>query len=101
MRVEFTSEDDFLQELMLERTHVHQRIVRVRIDEMPEQDECVTFTYGIWLTSLVKMDGGEALLECGLSTGDDRAKAEEIRERVASECEKLSLQVRPGKIEVF
>ena len=104
MRIEFSSVADFLGELHAEHRNIYQSLVRFRKEEMPEQDEAVTFAYGVWLTAIVKHPDGEALLECGIATGSGEegdVKAEEIRSQVAGECKELGLKLRPGKIEAF
>lgn len=104
MRIEFGNVSEFLGELHADKDRILNKVVRVRVDEIPEQDEAITFTFGIWATAISGSGEERMLLECGVSTGSGErgeAEAERLREAITDECKELGLDVRPGKLELY
>jgi hypothetical protein len=107
MRVEVNTVDEFLEELDLDAERVHEGIVRVRVDRVPEQDEEVS--HEVWFrgTALVRGEDGDYVLEVTARAGHDRGTfdgtetADEWRNEVKQLCERHNLDLRKGKIEVY
>lgn len=109
MRIEVNTIEEFFTELEVEAQadHVHNRVLRMRVDQIPEQEQEVTFFKILWLTAVVEK--GEALLELGMKIGTSTRHGDgpgdvverEIREAVKNECAKLGLTLRHGKIEKY
>lgn len=111
MRVETTNIDDFCSELAIEAEHgrIHENIVRVRIDRIPEQDEAISFEVSFWSTAVIDESGGQYVLELGLLAGRDTQAepnagsetAADWEKRIQDVCEGHDLTLRHGKIEVI
>lgn len=108
MRVELTNIDDFCEELEQEAHRIHEQVVRVRIDRVPQQDEGVTYDVGFWATALVKTEDGDWVLEFGRLAGEDSGSTDEgsetaarWREQVELLAAKQGLTLRRGKIEIW
>lgn len=108
MRVVVNTVEEFCSELRDTGQKVLGKVVRMRIDADPEQDEGLTFLISVWLTAVVAEDnGGVYLLEFGGIAGSDDAQGDNGTEQakrwesdVHAAAAELGLRVRPGKIEV-
>lgn len=111
MRVEVTTVEDFCAELEAEAkaTRVHDGIVRIRVDRVPEQDEEISHVVQLWATALIQTDEGQWVLEYGKIAGVDSPADPDKGTKVVQEWQKAiedtadrsGLQVRRGKIEIW
>ena len=113
--VQFGSLEDFIAELRAaevsprSNTKIVDKIVRWKVNRMPEQKEAISFQVDAWATAIVAEGESDYLLEFGLIVGRDSLTTEStegtdaakrLREQLATACEELGLSLRPGKIEV-
>lgn len=83
--------------------------VRFRVDREAEQEECISFRVGFYLTAVVKQnDKPVYLLELSQGTGTDEGAADEgsdaagqMRSRVERELAPAGIGIRHGRIEIF
>ena len=111
MRVEVNTVKDFLGEVREEENRIWEKIIRTRIDRVPEQDDQISFQVEIHLTTFIVSSEGKYLLEATILTGCDdpdndelregTIKAVEIRDQVEATCLDLGLSLREGKYELF
>ena len=109
MRVETTTIEDFCDELKQEKDNIYRKVVRVRVDRVPEQEAEVTFQVGFWATALVKHPDGEWVVEFGRIAGTDGSshgdsgseQADDWRDAINKVAAELDLRVRRGKIEIW
>lgn len=114
MKVEFTNIDDFLDEIAEQRSRIHDRVVRYRVDRVPEQEQHISELVGMWITALVLTEHGEFIVEFGENAGRDvigessendpdcgTAVMVTWLDKLKAVCEKHNLTLRGGKIEVF
>lgn len=91
---------------------IFENTIRVRVDEIAEDDEGAVFSIGLWVTALIQdLDGDQWILEFGgLAGKDDRTEAQDLegteqatawRALVEALAEDCDLRIRGGKIEVI
>lgn len=109
MRVTCGCIEEFVEELESEASagRVIRKIVRLRIERVPEQKERVSFQVAFIGTALLGDQRPEELLQFAGTAGrdcrDDEAgteTAEQWRDQVKAVCEKHGLTLRRGQLEI-
>lgn len=102
---------EFLAEVARVSDRVFEKLVRVRIDRFPEQDEELTFTVDLWATALIVSHDGSGngyLVEFSGHCGTDDAggpqagtiEAARLSQLVADLCQANGLVLAGGKWEI-
>lgn len=109
MRVICGSLEEFLSELDAEAGdgRVWQKVVRLRIERVPEQKDQTSFEVAFIGTALIGGQHPEYLLEFvgwtgidGRRPNDGTKTAEDWQSQVKTLCEKRGLKLRRGKLEI-
>jgi len=113
MIIEFDTLADFLDEIAVEASRIHEKTVRAQTVKAAEQAEGVSYKVAYTVTALVKSDDGQWLLQYYDLAGSDepnrrtnphRAGSDQAQawdSQVKETCDQLGLKKRPGRIEVF
>ncbi len=107
--IEFSSIDEFIDELRYAPETIRDKTVRFAIGKTAEQAEQVSFEISVWATA-VKQGDEQYLLEFMAKAGCDHldsndlsgsAAADAMKAKLQEHCDDLSMRLGPGKIEPF
>jgi len=112
MQVEVNTVEEFCAEVSEEAklNRIFDKVVRLKVDRTPEQDEEVSFQLGLWATVWVKTDDSQWVIQFASVAGTDEPsveitdgsrKVEHWIKMITEQCERLGLTIRDGKWEMW